>query len=51
MSKKRPDKTSGESKKLPDLTSAEGRREIMRRAQEGDAAVVPALRKIGRAHV
>lgn len=46
MSKKRPDKTSGESKKLPDLTSAEGRREIMRRAQEGDAAVVPALRKL-----
>jgi len=44
VSKKRPDKTSGESKKLPDLTSAEGRREIMRRAQEGDAAVVPALR-------
>ena len=46
MSKKRPDLTSGESKKLPDLTSAEGRREIMRRAQEGDAAVVPALRKL-----
>jgi hypothetical protein len=46
VSKKRPDKTSGESKKLPDLTSAEGRREIMRRAQEGDAAVVPALRRM-----
>jgi hypothetical protein len=46
VSKKRPDLTSGESKKLPDLTSAEGRREIMRRAQEGDAAVVPALRRI-----
>jgi hypothetical protein len=46
VSKKRPDLTSGESKKLPDLTSAEGRREIMRRAQEGDAAVVPALRRM-----
>ena len=31
---------------LPDTTTAEGRREIMRRAQEGDAAVVPALRKL-----
>lgn len=34
------------SKKLPDLTSEKGRKEIMRRAQEGDAAVVPALRKL-----
>lgn len=46
MSKKRPDKTSGESKKLPDTTTAEGRKEIMRRAQAGDTSVVPALRRI-----
>ena len=31
---------------LPDTTTAEGRKEIMRRAQEGDTSVVPALRRI-----
>ena len=34
------------SKKLPELTSEEGRREIMRRAEAGDTAVVPMLRKM-----
>lgn len=31
---------------LPDTTTAEGRKAIMRRAQAGDTAVVPALRKL-----
>jgi hypothetical protein len=31
---------------LPDTTTAEGRKEIMRRAQAGDKAVVPALRRM-----